>query len=251
MRFKFRLPLVLATMLVVAMALAACGDSTATSAPASTTAAATTVAATTATGATSATTAAATSAATTTRAAASTAASTGAATTASAASAGLPAIAGVTEVNLDPSIAAEFGKQLPQIKNFFFKVYVSDDSDEKVATSLDTALTGAGYKSSLPGQSQLTKQGDSYMGLYSKAGAPDLLVGVSAVPSDPSKFSSNVPGLSADATQKFINEVKGKKTLVFAIGANDLLQALFTMGQSTSGAVGSATAVATTATATK
>lgn len=257
MHFKMRLALFLGSILVAVVALTACGDATATPVPATTapavaattapaaaaTTAATTSAATSAAATTSvATTAAATSAAATTPAATTAAAGTSSATT----SLSLPSFSGLTEVNVDPSFASAFSQQLP-IKNFALKVYVSDDTNDNVATTIDTALTGAGYKFAIPGQSKISKQGDSYGGLYAKTGSPDLLVAVGPVPTDPSKLdASTMQGISPQTAQMLIDQIKGHKTFVFFIGANDLLQSLFASALSTPS--GSTTTAAATPT---
>jgi hypothetical protein len=169
----------------------------------------------------------------------------------------LPAIPGTTEIALDPAIRTEIVKQLPtQLKDAAFKLFVSDDASDKVAGGADTALTGAGYKFGIPGQTKPVEQSGTYAGLYTKTGSPDLLFAITAVPTDTTQLNNlNIPGITAADAQKFLDQVKGHKTLVIVIGAPNLLQSLTQLATATSGATpaaatpAAATPVATTATA--
>lgn len=250
MRLRLRFGLFLAGLLVVTLMLAACGDQTATPVPATTAPASTAAATTAVTTRAAATTAAATSAATTS-VATTAAATTSAAATSAADTIQLPAIAGLKEIELDAAFKAEIGKQTPQLQNFAIKGYVSDDSDEKVAASLDTALTGAGYKYALPGATKISKQGDSYFGLYAKAGALDLLVAVQQIPADPAKLADGpTPGVSQEVIQKFVDQVKGKKTFISIIGSKDILKAVANGRATSTETAAATTAAGTTAAAT-
>lgn len=175
------------------------------------------------------------------------------ATATAAATLTLPAIAGTTEVPLDPAIKAEIVKQLPpQLKDAAFKLFVSDDTPDKVVTGADTALTGAGYKFAIPGQTKPVEQSGTFAGLYSKAGSPDLLFAITAVPTDTTQLNNlNIPGITAADAQKFLDQVKGHKTIAVFIGAPNLLQLLTQGLAATPVATTGATAqAATTAAAT-
>ncbi len=243
--------LVATFMLLVALLLAACGEPTATPVPPAT---ATTAPTTTAPTTAAPTTAPATTAApATTTAVATTVAATTArpATTAAAGSTTLtlPTFSGTSEIALDAAIAKEILKQLPGVSDAAIKFYASTDDADTVAATVDKALVGAGYKFGLPGSSAPSKQGDAVVGFYVKPGAPDLLLAVGPVPADPSNIgaSLNIPGISPDAAQKLVDQVKGKKSLLFIIGANTLLQGLL---GAASGSGTATTAAATTAAAT-
>ncbi len=253
MRLKMRSTLTLVCVMMLASLLAACGDPTATTVPATTAAPTTAAATTAATTAAAITTAATTVAATT---AATTVAATTVATTAAAASGTFPAISGVKEVVMDAAIQAEIAKQFPaSLKNANIKYYTSDNDYDKAASDVDAALTGAGYKFAIPGQSKPAKQGEQYVGLYTKTGAEDLLIGTLPVPANLDQVggSSTLPGLSGDALKKFADQMKGKKSLVFVLSAPNLLQTLFELGQSngnpTTSAAQTTAAVTTAATA--
>jgi hypothetical protein len=262
---KFRgYGLIVALCLLLTVLLVACGDSpTATPAPA-TTAAATTAASTTS--AAVATTAATTAAATTTAAAKTTAAATTAAATTAAAttaatstgSLSLPVISGAKEVTLDPAVTGELAKQIPglsSISGLVIKLFASDDADEKLAASTDTALTGAGYSFGLPGATKPSKQGDTIAGFYVKNGAPDILLAVGGITSDSVDISKmlDIPGLSKDAAEKMVSQIKGRKSFMLVIAGPNILQALL-MGSSnasvTPGASATKTPVPTLASAT-
>ena len=160
----------------------------------------------------------------------------------------VPAIAGTSEITLDPAIKAEIVKQLPaQLKDAAFKLFVSDDAVDKVATGADTALTGAGYKFAIPGQAKPVEQSGTYAGLYTKAGSPDLLFAITAVPTDTNQLNNlNIPGITAADAQKFLDQVRGHKTLAVFIGAPNLLQLLSQTATATPGATTGATAQVTT-----
>lgn len=244
MQLRYRL--VGVGIVLVTLLLAACGDPTATPIPATTAPATTAVAATTAatTAATATTTAAATTAPATTAPATTTTTATtsAAATTLPAQTLALPSIAGLKEVEVDATLKAELGKQLPPLPNFVIKLYVSDDTSDNVSTTLDKALTDTGYQFAIPGATKPTKQGEAYSGLYTKAGALDLLTAVGAVPDNSADLSGS--SMNQAVAQKLYDQLKGKKTLVFVVGANDILKAM------AASRTGNATQTATVAVAT-
>lgn len=162
----------------------------------------------------------------------------------------LPAIPSTTEITLDPAIRTEIVKQLPaQLKDAVLKVFVSDDTADKVASSVDTALTAGGYKFGIPGQTKPVDQSGTFAGLYLKAGSPDLLFAITTVPTNTAELNNlNIPGITAADAQKFLDQVKGHKTLAIAIGAPNLLQSLAQLGGATttpSGQAASTTAAVT------
>lgn len=156
----------------------------------------------------------------------------------------LPAISGATELKLDATTLNEVGKQLNTIglslSNADLKLFVSDDDADKLATNTDTALTGAGYRFSIPGQAKPLKQGDSTAGFYGKAGESDVFFTSIPIPSDPSTLSSslNLPGVDKATVDKLVDQIKGKKSLLLVIAAPDLLNKLLAAFASGGGGAG-------------
>ncbi|HEX2911891.1 MAG TPA: hypothetical protein VH186_13870 [Chloroflexia bacterium] len=221
--------------LLLAGLLTACGDSP-TATPAPTTAAATTVASTTA--AATATTSSGGSAAT----AGPTVAGGVATTAANVSTAVVPSISGTTEIQLDTSFLTEFLKQVPVGSNATVHAYVSDDDPAKVAGNTDTALKGAGYQFGLPGFTAPITQGDSTLGLYSKTGTQDILFATIKIPTAEADLQNfNAPGVSQEAIQKFISQVKGKNTMLLVVTAPNLLQTLISASTQTGGLSGGST----------
>ncbi|NWJ98743.1 MAG: hypothetical protein HXX20_23605 [Chloroflexi bacterium] len=225
---------------LIALVLVACGDSTTTPSPtavAATTAAVRTTVAVTTTAAVRTTAAVTTTAAVRTTSAATTAAqssattaavrTTSAATTTQSSAATtpsvaaskltLPAISGATQIEVDPAILQDFTKQLP---GGDLKMYASDDVSDKLFTNVDKVVTGEGYKFNIPGQTAAVKgDGGGYIGIYTKTGAPDLIIFTGDVPQDDQQTNSSfsVPGLNAADSKKLADQFKGKKTVAFIL----------------------------------
>jgi cytochrome c551/c552 len=210
---------------------------------AATTAAATTAAATTA----AATTAAATTAAATTAAPATTAAATtAAATTTAATSTGfaLPPTPSITEVTLPASIGQAFSKQLgAAASSAALKFYVSNETSRTLATTLNTAVTGSGYRALLPNGFQ--DQNGTLGGVYTKTSSPDVVVILVDVPANSQEITKGLTVSQQDA-DAFVKQVAGRKTLVVVLSGNNLISAL---GAATTTAAAT-TRAATTAAAT-
>jgi hypothetical protein len=160
----------------------------------------------------------------------------------------LPTIAGLKEIEVDAALKAELGKQLPPLPNFVLKLYVSDDISDNVSTSLDKALTDAGYQFAIPGATKPTKQGEAYSGLYTKAGALDLLTAVGSVPNGSADLSGS--SMNQAIAQKLYDQIKGKKTLVFVVGANDIIKAMAASRNDSASQTATVTVATTTAAAT-
>ncbi len=233
--------------------LAACGDPTATPAPAPTPVPPTAVPATATAVPATATSVPTTAAATPTKAPTTAAATTVAATTAAGNPSGnvtLPAISGTTEVALDPAITAELTKQLP---GGAIKLYSSDDDPAKLGTNADATIIGAGYKFGIPNQTKPVKgDNEAYFGVYSKAGAADLVMITGLVPKTPAELTSGlgITGVNPADTQKLLDQLKGKKSTLFIIAdptglLSQLIAGFASIGTDTPGAT-TTTAAATT-----
>ncbi len=152
----------------------------------------------------------------------------------------LPTLSGLTEIQVDKAIQVAIAKQAgPQLQDAITRLYLSSDTPDNLAPSLDKTLTAAGFKFGLPGFNQLTKQGDTYLGLYTKAGQPDLLAVLSPIPSDPAQLVAQftLPGVDSTTNQKFIDQLKDKKALLIILAGSGL-------AATTEAASGGATATA-------
>jgi hypothetical protein len=194
-------PRVLVLMLL-ASALMACGDPTATP-----------VVATTAASTTSATTAVS-------------------ATTAQAQTATqftIPAVADLTEVttlpqsdmNLLGQAAQRMSSAMPSLA---FKIYVSDDERKMVTTNLDKALTGADYKAALPGQPREMARGNGSISFYTKTGSPDLQVNITDGPTTITPPAANSGVTPPPEFTDLLNMLKTKKTAVIIYAAPGLAE---------------------------
>ncbi|MEI7555306.1 hypothetical protein [Candidatus Chlorohelix sp.] len=183
---KMAVSFVVALSLLLSLALAACGDSTATPAP--------------------------------------TATPVPAAPNISGVSLG--GISGLQEITID---AALLGDSLKQLPGAAIKIYVSDDTMDKVASTLDAAAIKAGFVFAMPGETKPTKQGDAIGAFYAKGETSDMLFAVTPVTEDPSALATqlNVPGLSADGVKKMVDQMKGKKTIVVILTTPGVMSAMF------------------------
>ncbi len=141
--------------------------------------------------------------------------------------AALPPIPGTTMVQLDPELLASTARLVPGVTNPTVQLFASDNTPDKLAADIDTSFLGAGYKFVFPGISKPTRLSSTILGLYSKAGAPDILLSVTDVPTDVSLVSRSIglPALSQAASQKYLDQVKGKKSVAILVAAAGVLQA--------------------------
>lgn len=223
-------PIIMAIlMLLLASGIAACGETAATATPNSTSPATTT----TTSAATSSSTTVAASTTTTSGATGTGVNPLNAATTVPAANtnsaATIPSISNATEVQVDPAFSAAAAKQIPGVSNPTFKIFVSGDDAAKLATNADTAFTAGGYAFAFPGATKPTNTGTTIAGLYTKAGAPDILIGALNIPADTATLTKDlaIPDLTDASAQKFLEQVKGKKSMLIVLSATGLVQSLF------------------------
>lgn len=107
-------------------------------------------------------------------------------------------------------------------------IYVSDNEPTKMADITDAAFVGAGYKFTdvLGSDTKLTSKNNTGTGFYTKTGASDVLVSLS----DSSPYTTNsTPPSGVDPTlyQKFLDQIKGKKSVVALFSATNLVQSFF------------------------
>ncbi len=136
----------------------------------------------------------------------------------------IPTFAGLKEFEVSPEIAGAATRQIPNLTNASVKYYFSDEAPDKVATSVNADLTGAGYKFAIPGQNKPIKTGEAYAGFYAKAGAPDISITIS----DPAKTGQllKVAGVSEVTIQQYNEQLKDKKSVLVLLTANNLLQSV-------------------------
>ncbi|NWJ47373.1 MAG: hypothetical protein HXX08_16060 [Chloroflexi bacterium] len=182
---KVAVSFVLALSLLLSIALAACGDNTATPAPTATPVPA----------------------------------------AADISGVSLGGISGLKEITVD---VAALGDSLKQIPGAALKIYVCDDTADKVSSTFDAAAIKAGFVFALPGETKPTKQGDAIGGLYAKGDTSDILFVVAPVTDDPSALATqmNIPGLNADGLKKLVDQMKGKKTMLVALTTPGVMSAM-------------------------
>ena len=141
-------------------------------------------------------------------------------------------VAGASEVQLDRAFSTEVSRLLPGAKNLYVRLYVSAESADKLASSFDTAITNKGY-SGLSGKP--TKSGDTYVGIYNKTGADDLILTTLDAPKDASGLSQglNFQGLSESTLTKLYNQIQGKKGIALVFSGTDLVKAVFDAAKET------------------
>ena len=141
--------------------------------------------------------------------------------------AALPPVPGTTIVQLDPELLASTARLVPGVSNPTVQMFASDNTPATLAADTDTSFLGAGYKFVFPGISKPSMLGSTILGLYSKTGAPDILLSVTDVPTDVTLVSRSIglPNLSQTSSQKYLDQVKGKKSVAILIAATGVLQA--------------------------
>ena len=168
---------------------------------------------------------------------------------------------GTTEIAVDPSITTAVAKSLTGVSDATVKMFVSDQTDADVSTSLDAFLVGSGYIFALPGETKPANLGDSYGAFYNKAGSPDVLLVVVQISDNPATTAKSIkdlalPGFDQVDLTKFQAQLKGHKSLVISVTGTGLGKVIY--GGATTSTTPSATsapaatttpAVATTASA--
>ncbi len=158
----------------------------------------------------------------------------------------LPDIDNADEIKLsqaiESSIVNSFKTSATGVNDLVFKVYGSDDETQDLTDNTQAALTGSGYKFTVPGQTKPFKQGSALVGFYGKANAPDLFI----IVGDPAK-GLGVAGLDSKTLLVIAPELKDKSSVLIVIAGTGLTQA-FTNdssgGTATTAAPAQTTAVA-------
>jgi hypothetical protein len=122
------------------------------------------------------------------------------------------------------------------------KFYISDEADQdKLATEIDGAITGLGYKFDFPQQPTATKpfkQGANMGGSYSKSGAVDYVFSLSATAelTSPNSIEGfKIFGITEEAAKKFVDQVGNSKSIMLLISANGLIKSLGSGGATGTG----------------
>jgi len=138
----------------------------------------------------------------------------------------LGGISGLKEVTIDPTL---LGDSLKQIKDAAVKIYVCDDTPDKVASTLDAAAIKAGFVFAMPGATKPTTQNNAIGGFYAKGDTSDILFAVSAITDDPTTLATqlNVPGVNADGVKKMVDQMKGKNTMLIILTTPGVMSAMF------------------------
>lgn len=131
-----------------------------------------------------------------------------------------PEVSGVKEVTLDQEVKAEFIKAYG-LEGVNYQIYVSDEEADKFATGLDKFLMSQGYKFSLPGATGPQRLGSSIISFYTKSNALDVTGYVNSLAADPAQDYPNIK-VSAASKQKFVDQMKGKKSIVQLVTGTDL-----------------------------
>lgn len=147
----------------------------------------------------------------------------------------LPTISGLTEITVDPDVlqaARASISTLPATANLTVKIYGSSDDVQKTAANFDAAVLKENYKSSLPPALKSTVNQGVIADIYSKPGAADIVAGTFATPTNPQDLikTSGVRMNTASA-QKILDQLQGQPTMIIVIAGADLLQ-LVTRGSS-------------------
>jgi hypothetical protein len=137
-----------------------------------------------------------------------------------------------------------FSKQFSGIADLDFKLYSSDNDPATLTTNLDKSLTAAGYKFGIPGMTAPMTQGSATIGLYTKAGSPDLFV----IIGDPNA-GLGMAGLDANNLKTVAGDLSSKKGLIILVSGTGLLTAFMGAGSGSGSSSATTTAVAMTTTA--
>jgi hypothetical protein len=117
-------------------------------------------------------------------------------------------------------------------KNPQVRFFVSSEADPALgASALDAEFKRQGYKFALPGNTKPTATNNTYTGVYSKdATSPEVLVSVSTIETANFNKVTEAALVQLGATQtearRFVDGVRGAKTLAIFVYALDLVTSL-------------------------
>ena len=128
----------------------------------------------------------------------------------------------INTIEVDPAVQATLVLKAGTVTSSL--VQVSTYDAETLFPSLEKALLAQGYKFALPGNTKPLKQSVFTIALYTLAGSPDILLQAIDLPEDPSTLltMSNYPGMSPEAYQKYMGQLKGQKTILVVFYGSDL-----------------------------
>lgn len=165
-------------------------------------------------------------------------------------SATIPTVNNSTPIQIDQDLLAATIRLIPGSSNPTIQILSSSDTSETLADNVDKSFLAAGYKFVFPGISKPTKEGNTILGLYSKSGQADILISVADVPGDITLVNQTLglPNLSKTSAQKFLDQVKGKKSVAFLLASANLMQNMSsTAGETPPASLTSSTTVAAVA----
>ena len=88
-----------------------------------------------------------------------------------------PTFPGMSELSLSDDVNKQIAEELAsQAPGSAIKIYGSDKTVAELSAGVDKAMLSAGYASIIPGMGGMMGQSDSFVGIYSKAGAPDIFL---------------------------------------------------------------------------
>lgn len=150
----------------------------------------------------------------------------------------LPTISGVTKVTLDQNTQEQINKVLSKNTGYNFgsdfvvQVYGSDQNSTATASTLNTAMTGAGFQLNSATLSRPVFPNATVSAFYSKTNQPDVFANVLPMPQD---LNATIQNLDSETSQKILTQLQGKQSIVFILAAPDLISRL---GQASQGSQG-------------
>lgn len=156
-------------------------------------------------------------------------------------------INGAKEVTIDPAIRKALNLEIPGIADLTVKIYVSDDSAEKLTDNFDMALKVGGYKFAMPGKDKPDLSAEGGSGAYTKAGAPDITFTVTPLKEVSSPKELQAAGISEATIKGFLDQFNNKKSVGFFLSAPGLVEKLSASSSTNTTTATTTTAAATTA----
>lgn len=139
-------------------------------------------------------------------------------------------VTGTTPLTLDPTLEKALKDLLSvnstRVPDLSLTIYASNDEPPILGDRADKTLTGAGYTfHDVRGGTDTVlniKDADG-AGAYTKNGVPDLIIEVREATAL-SSANGAPPGVSADAYQKMLDQVKDKKSILIVLSGSNLFQ---------------------------
>lgn len=141
-------------------------------------------------------------------------------------------VTGLSEMKVDTSVAALYSKNLSKyVSDLKVNWYATEDTSDKLATSIDAKLVALGYTPPpvLESNKTLYEQAPVYAGYYVKDNSADLTTIIIPASTNPAELGQQLnffPSLSVADVKAVAAQLAGKKSFIMVVSGHNLINGL-------------------------